>query len=89
MDRDCLIAHGMTKFISESMMERGDEYYMAVCNKSGTIAVYNENRNLFLSPILDGLYNIQAIYYKINELYKKQFMEEILALLEFHMLLNF
>ena len=27
---------------------------MAVCNKSGTIAVYNESKNLFLSPIIDG-----------------------------------
>lgn len=33
---------------------RGDEYYMAVCNKTGTIAVYNPARNLFLSPLSDG-----------------------------------
>ena len=25
-----------------------------MCNKSGTIAVYNESKNLFLSPIIDG-----------------------------------
>ena len=54
MDRDCLIAHGMSSFVKESMMVRGDQYYMAVCNKSGTIAVYNETKNLFLSPMLDG-----------------------------------
>ena len=35
-------------------MVRGDQFYMAVCNKTGTIAVYNENKNLFLSPISDG-----------------------------------
>ena len=39
MDRDCLIAHGLSKFVKESMLERGDKYYMAVCNNSGTIAV--------------------------------------------------
>jgi hypothetical protein len=38
----------------ESMMERGDKYYMAICNQSGTIAVYNESRNIFLSPMTDG-----------------------------------
>ena len=54
MDRDCLIAHGMSKFINESMMVRGDQYYMAVCNKTGCIAVYNESKNLFLSPMADG-----------------------------------
>ena len=54
MDRDCLVAHGMTNFIKESMMVRGDQYYMAVCNNTGTIAVYNESKNLFLSPHVDG-----------------------------------
>jgi DNA-directed RNA polymerase II subunit RPB2 len=54
MDRDCLIAHGMTHFIKESMMVRGDQYKMAVCNKSGCIAVYNPKKQIFLSPLADG-----------------------------------
>ena len=54
MDRDALIAHGITNFIQESMLVRGDDYYMAVCNKTGTIAIYNESYNLFLSPFADG-----------------------------------
>ena len=54
MERDGLIAHGMSGFLEESMMVRGDEYYLAVCNTTGTIAIYNEERNLFLSPMADG-----------------------------------
>ena len=54
MDRDALIAHGMAKFLQESMMERSDDYYMAVCNKTGAIAVYNESQNIFISPLADG-----------------------------------
>ena len=54
MDRDALIAHGITNFLQESMLVRGDDYYMAICNKSGTIAIYNESYNLFLSPFADG-----------------------------------
>ena len=54
MDRDVLIAHGMGQFIMDSMMERGDKFLMAVCNKTGCIAVYNESQNLFLSPMMDG-----------------------------------
>ena len=54
MDRDCLIAHGMSHFINESMMIRGDQFYMAVCNNSGCIAIYNESKNIFLSPHADG-----------------------------------
>ena len=54
MDRDSIISHGMAQFLNESMMVRGDQYKMAICNKSGTIAIYNESRNLFLSPMADG-----------------------------------
>ena len=54
MDRDCLIAHGLSHFVSESMMVRGDQYQMAVCNKTGCIAVYNTKKNLFISPLADG-----------------------------------
>ena len=54
MDRDCLIAHGMSNFIKESMMVRGDQYEMAICNKTGCVAIYNESKNIFLSPMADG-----------------------------------
>ncbi len=54
MDRDCLIAHGLSHFISESMLVRGDEYKMAVCNKTGYIAIFNQRNNVYLSPMADG-----------------------------------
>ena len=54
MERDCLISHGATRFLQESMLTRGDEYFMAICNKTGTIAIFNESKNLFLSPMVDG-----------------------------------
>ena len=54
MDRDVILAHGMSSFMKESMLVRGDEYYMAVCNNTGTIAIYNESKNLFISPMIDG-----------------------------------
>ena len=54
MDRDAVISHGMSGFLRESMMVRGDQFRMAICNKSGTIAVYNASRNIFLSPMVDG-----------------------------------
>ena len=54
MERDGLIAHGISTFLQESMLVRGDDHYMAICNKTGTLAIYNESKNLFLSPLLDG-----------------------------------
>jgi DNA-directed RNA polymerase II subunit RPB2 len=54
MERDGVLAHGMSYFLNESFLIRGDEYYMAVCNKTGAIAIYNDAHNLFLSPFADG-----------------------------------
>jgi len=54
MERDGLIAHGISHFLEESLMVRGDEYYMAICNKTGTIAIYNEALDLYMSPMADG-----------------------------------
>jgi hypothetical protein len=46
----------MSYFLNESFMIRGEksEYYIAVCNKTGAISIYNEAKNLFLSPYADG-----------------------------------
>jgi DNA-directed RNA polymerase II subunit RPB2 len=54
MERDAVISHGATNFLTESMMERSDKYFIAICNKTGMIAVYNPSKNLFLSPMADG-----------------------------------
>lgn len=54
MERDVIISHGATDFLRESMLVRGDEYYMAVCNKTGAIAIYNPDKNMFMSPMADG-----------------------------------
>ena len=60
MERDGVLAHGMSYFLNESFMVRGDEYHMAVCNKTGSIAIYNEAKNLFLSPYADGPINFST-----------------------------
>ena len=57
MERDGVLAHGMSKFLNESLMVRGDEYHIAVCNKSGLLAIYNKEKNIFISPAVDGPLN--------------------------------
>ena len=54
MERDGVISHGASAFLRESMMERGDAYQIAICNKTGMIAIYNPNKNLLFSPMADG-----------------------------------
>jgi DNA-directed RNA polymerase II subunit RPB2 len=60
MERDALAAHGLAYFLNESFLIRGDEYYMAICNKTGNISIYNEEKNLFLSPYADGPINFHT-----------------------------
>ena len=54
MERDGLIAHGMSSFIKDSFMIRGDAYSVAICNNTGSLAIYNVNEKRFYSPLLDG-----------------------------------
>lgn len=54
MERDAVVAHGVTNFLTESMMERGDKYYVAICNNTGMLAICNPAKNLFMSPMADG-----------------------------------
>jgi len=54
MERDGVLAHGASQFLSDSLMNRGDSYLMGVCNKTGMIAIVNPTQNVFLSPLLDG-----------------------------------
>jgi DNA-directed RNA polymerase II subunit RPB2 len=54
MERDGIIAHGATRFLQESMLVRGDNYYLAICNKTGMTAIYNPDSDVFMSPMADG-----------------------------------
>jgi DNA-directed RNA polymerase II subunit RPB2 len=54
MERDGIMANGLSYFLNESYMVRGDQYFMGICNKTGSIAVYNPENNLLLSPFADG-----------------------------------
>jgi len=54
MERDSVISHGIVNFLTESMMERSDKYYVAICNTTGMMAIYNPEKNIFFSPSADG-----------------------------------
>jgi DNA-directed RNA polymerase II subunit RPB2 len=54
MERDAIVAHGISDFLNESMTTRsdGDSFYF--CNGCGTIPLYNETTKFFLCPMCDG-----------------------------------
>jgi DNA-directed RNA polymerase beta subunit len=39
------------------MLDRGDKFYLAICNNTGATAIYNSAKNLFMSPMSDGPVN--------------------------------
>ena len=45
MERDVMIAHGMTRFCKERMFDVSDKYSTYVCRKCGMIAPYNDGNN--------------------------------------------
>jgi len=54
MERDSLCAHGVSTFLQESMMKRGDATDFWICNGCGRIPIYNEAESLFVCPTCDG-----------------------------------
>jgi DNA-directed RNA polymerase II subunit RPB2 len=54
LERDGLCAHGISGFLQESMMKRGDATTFWICNGCGRIPIYNEAEKLFVCPTCDG-----------------------------------
>jgi DNA-directed RNA polymerase II subunit RPB2 len=46
MERDVILAHGMSQFVKEAMMEKADKYKWAVCKQCGTLAKYAPSRGI-------------------------------------------
>jgi DNA-directed RNA polymerase II subunit RPB2 len=61
MERDSLCAHGVSTFLQESMMKRGDATEFWICNGCGRIPIYNVEEGLFVCPTCDGPLNFTGI----------------------------
>ncbi len=60
MERDSLLAHGVSSFLQESMMKRSDGTSFWICNGCGTIPIYNESNRLFVCSLCDGPVSFQG-----------------------------
>jgi len=47
MERDCLIGHGVSKFLKEKMLDTSDNYRIFVCKNCGMTANANPTKNLY------------------------------------------
>ena len=61
MERDSLTAHGISSFLQESMMKRGDAATFWICNGCGRIPIFNEAEKLFVCPTCDGPLNFTGL----------------------------
>ena len=46
MERDSILAHGISDFLNESMMERSDKYSVNIDNRTGLISNGEESENI-------------------------------------------
>ena len=57
MERDCLVAHGLNKFMNNILITHGElhekAFELPICNRTGLIAIYNPALNIFVSPTLE------------------------------------
>lgn len=47
MERDCMIAHGMSRFLKERMMDLSDRFEMYICKNCNMTVVSNPEQNIY------------------------------------------
>lgn len=62
MERDALIAWGVSRFLQESGTKRSDEFYVPICDTTGQVAAVNERIGRYHSLELDGPLRFEGNY---------------------------
>lgn len=47
MERDCLLAHGVSTFLKERLLDMSDKFMIHVCKECGLFAISNPNKNIY------------------------------------------
>ncbi len=62
MERDCLLAHGMSSFLKERLLDMSDKFKVHVCKQCGLFAISNTAKNLFFCKNCNNTTEISAVY---------------------------
>ena len=54
MERDCIVAHGASRFVKDRLYDVSDKYSIHVCKKCGMFASYNEKESISCCNVCDN-----------------------------------
>ena len=54
MERDCIVAHGASRFVKDRLYDVSDKYSIHVCKKCGMFASYNEKESISYCNVCDN-----------------------------------
>lgn len=66
MERDCFIAHGISHYLKEKLMESADKYNCKICNKCGVIAHNQKDYGYYTCQLCKGSKYISNISIPYN-----------------------
>lgn len=46
MERDCILSHGASMFLKETLQDRSDNYQMFICDQCGLVSAVNKLRKI-------------------------------------------
>lgn len=62
MERDSLLAHGVSHFLKERLFDSSDKFVFYVCKDCGMIAVANPVKNIFKCTYCDNTTNFSKVF---------------------------
>tara|TARA_B100001248_G_C27386712_1_gene460045 strand:+ start:38 stop:1303 length:1266 start_codon:yes stop_codon:yes gene_type:complete len=76
MERDCFIAHGMSLFLKEKMVDSVEKYTCYICDKCGILAHKKLDMNYYICPLCQNTELISKINIPYN---MKLLMQELMS----------
>lgn len=80
MERDCMIAHGLSQFLNERFLETSDKYDVHVCNNCGLFASKKIKNDIYYCKRCDRLGELYNVH-KVRTCYAfKLFVQELMSI---------